>query len=279
MLTYCYSFKESDIKRPFSATNKYIRSFERRHNFSTRRLHYKRRPSSDNAEILKFLAIIDHVFTIAERDHIVNVDETMWRCAQTNLATWAKKGSDGVVIYTGGNDKDSFTALGSITSSDKALPLILIAEGTTQMCESTWLGENRIVEMNNNEEEEIEKLPKPVFEETFSRVHDEDFFQPSSLTDHSAKGWTTRATWKRYLHSLRYKFINPLPRVDFYDQSNRIYLITDSYPVHNCQECLDYALSLNIEIIKIPNGMTDLLQPLDKKIFGILKAKGRSFIK
>lgn len=52
----------------------------------------------------------------------------------------------------------------------------------------------------------------------------------------------------------------------------------DSYRVHFCDECMDFARALNIHIIKILEGTTGLYQPMDKKIFGILKSKVRSFI-
>lgn len=282
MLAYYYSIKEPDMKRPFSASNKYIRRFKNKHGFSRRRLHYKRRPTATDEEIQSFLNIIGRIFKIAKHDHIVNVDETMWRCVQSNLTTWSKKGSDGVVIYTGTNDKDCFTALASVTAEGEKLPLILIAEGASEKSESSWFGENRNIEKKSDDEEEeeheIEMISNPGFKITKSRFNDEEYIKPESYTDHSIKGWTTRSTWKRYLYALRYKFIKPLKNTHFYDVKNRIFLIADSYSVHNCEECIEYARALNIQIIQIPSGTTDLFQPLDKKVFGVLKAKARSFI-
>lgn len=57
----------------------------------------------------------------------------------------------------------------------------------------------------------------------------------------------------------------------FLDIKNRIYLIADIYSA-------EYARALNIQIIQIPRGTTDLFQPLDKKVSGVLKVKALFFI-
>ena len=258
MLSYYISYKEPNEKRQFSASNKYIRRFKRRYDFSTRRLHFKRRPNASDQDVIKFLTKVCNVFSIAEKDHIVNTDETMWRCEQSRLTTWAKKGSDGVVVYSGDSDKEGFTTLASITAAGDILPLLLIAGGVTTRCETNWFGQNRNVTKSIDDENEDLTM--------------------RAYSDHSIKGWTTRDTWKRYLNALRYRFIKPTDGLEFYDQRNRIYLLTDSYPVHICDECVEYANALNIDIIQIPKGTTDLFQPLDKKIFGILKSKACAYI-
>lgn len=124
-----------------------------------------------------------------------------------------------------------------------------------------------------------EKLPNPFKGFSSSRRSTIETIVPRSFTDHSLKGWTNVPTWSNYLKALRFKFIKPLPDpVPFYDERNRIYLFIDSYRVHKCPEIIDLATELNIDVTVIPEGMTDLHQPLDKKIFGILKAKARSFL-
>jgi hypothetical protein len=49
--------------------------------------------------------------------------------------------------------------------------------------------------------------------------------------------------------------------------------------VHTTQDVKDLAASLNIELIYIPPGMTDMCQPLDRTIFGVLKAKAKKLFR
>ena len=58
-------------------------------------------------------------------------------------------------------------------------------------------------------------------------------------------------------------------------KNNKIYLFVDSFPVHFTN--MEFAESLDIEIIKIPEGTTDECQPLDCRIFGAIKSQARSF--
>ena len=96
-----------------------------------------------------------------------------------------------------------------------------------------------------------------------SAVH---YMVPENLTDHSIKGWTNKETWIRYIKVLRYQFIKPLPPPnDFFDETNSIYLFIDSYRVHFCAEIIGIATELNI-----PEGMTDIHQPIDNKILSEL---------
>lgn len=69
-----------------------------------------------------------------------------------------------------------------------------------------------------------------------------------------------------------------MPLIDFYDERNRIYLFIDAYRVHKCEEIVDIATELNIDVTVIPEGMTEVHQPLDIKLFGIMKAKSRAFL-
>ena len=109
-----------------------------------------------------------------------------------------------------------------------------------------------------------------------SAVH---YMVPESLTGHSIKGWTNKETWTRYLKVLRFQFIKPLlPPNDFFDEANRIYLFIDSYRAHSCADIIGITTELNIDITVIPEGMADIHQPLDNKIFGIVKAKSRAFM-
>ena len=80
-------------------------------------------------------------------------------------------------------------------------------------------------------------------------------------TTHSQNGWSTIETFKEFLQNLR-----------AYCGNNPIYLILDCYSVHRADAIKEKAKELNIELIFIPPGMTDRIQPLDLRIFGPLKS-------
>ena len=80
------------------------------------------------------------------------------------------------------------------------------------------------------------------------------------------------------MRALRYIFIKPITSIDFYDVRNRIFIFIDAYRVHKCDEIIDLAAELNIDVTVIPEGMTEVHQPLDIKLFGIMKAKARAFL-
>ena len=55
------------------------------------------------------------------------------------------------------------------------------------------------------------------------------------------------------------------------EYESRIHLILDVYRAHFTESVRKHAENLNIELIPIPAGMTDEMQPLDLRIFGPLK--------
>lgn len=57
-----------------------------------------------------------------------------------------------------------------------------------------------------------------------------------------------------------------------YTINETIHLIVDSYSSHTSKFSIAKARDLNIDIVFIPNGMTDELQPLDYGVFSILKS-------
>jgi hypothetical protein len=72
----------------------------------------------------------------------------------------------------------------------------------------------------------------------------------------------------RWLHRLR-----ELPQ--YADQSRPVHLIPDTFSAHRCQEVREVARSLNIVMHFIPTGATDSMQPLDRYVFGAMKASCR----
>lgn len=222
-----------------------------------------------------FLIKAKRIFRRAEPSHIVNADESFWRCMEYHHRTWAPTNSSNVLMHTEGSEKSGFTALATVARDGQKFPLILISKGTTVKSESNWFGSGRSLNVKSNQIPEA--LSNPFFNDTSSRFSSHETITPESLTDHSPKGWTNRTTWSNYLKALRYKFIKPIDGIDFYDVRNRIFLFIDAYRVHKCEEIIDLAAGLNIDVTVIPEGMTEVHQPLDIKLFGIMKAKARAF--
>ena len=77
-------------------------------------------------------------------------------------------------------------------------------------------------------------------------------------------GWTTEETFCQYLTGVRNYY--------GFDNTNTIHMILDVFKVHISERVKACAHNLNIKLYVIPAGMTDELQPLDRKIFGPLKA-------
>jgi hypothetical protein len=104
-------------------------------------------------------------------DRVINCDETCWRAYSDGLRTGALSGSDHVTIAIAGDDKQSFTALCSITASRRKLPMVMIAKGKTARVERSQLSE-------------IER----------------------HIAVHSESGWIVIASFKEYLNMLKGEF-------------------------------------------------------------------------
>ena len=82
---------------------------------------------------------------------------------------------------------------------------------------------------------------------------------PSRITI-SENGWMTETVMLRYLAWLNVAV-----------GRERIALVVDTFPAHITARVFLRAEELRIEMIQVPRGMTGLLQPLDRSVFGPLK--------
>jgi hypothetical protein len=82
----------------------------------------------------------------------------------------------------------------------------------------------------------------------------------------SISGWTTSDVMCSYLHHLR-----QIPEY----ADGPLVVILDTYSAHRTAAVKATAEELGIELEFIPPGCTDLLQPLDRRVFGVLKSYGR----
>ena len=88
------------------------------------------------------------------------------------------------------------------------------------------------------------------------------------LTFHTKKGWMNHEAFEMYLKFLRQQFVD----------DDIIYLLLDTFTVHRKPELRELANGLNIRMIFVPAGMTDKYQPLDRQVFGALKATAKRYV-
>jgi hypothetical protein len=81
----------------------------------------------------------------------------------------------------------------------------------------------------------------------------------------SESGWTTSEIMCGYLLQLRKKLF----------QEGPLLVILDTYAAHRSREVRAIAELCCIDLIFIPPGCTDRTQPLDRRVFGVLKAHAR----
>jgi hypothetical protein len=159
---------EEPTFRQFMASNGFVNQFKKRHHFSSRRSHFKRR-SPPNPELAKqFLDEIVALVHSKDPDLILNCDESSWKLYPHGILTWAETGSQNMAIPVCGHEKDVMTVMATVTLGRRKFPLYIRAKGSTTRCEVSQLGE-----------------------------------LGEHVSDHSPTGWITEETMFRYLAWLR----------------------------------------------------------------------------
>ena len=82
------------------------------------------------------------------------------------------------------------------------------------------------------------------------------------ITAHSRKGWTVGVTFREFLMHIRERS----------GHDRRLWIVLDCFAAHREQETQVLAESLNMELVYIPAGYTDAMQPLDRSVFATLKS-------
>jgi hypothetical protein len=85
---------------------------------------------------------------------------------------------------------------------------------------------------------------------------------------HTATGWQTTETMQQWL-----RFLRSLPE---YADMHESHVIIDCYTAHRRDVVRELTDELGIRLHFMPPGLTDILQPLDRAIFGALKAEYRA---
>jgi hypothetical protein len=61
----------------------------------------------------------------------------------------------------------------------------------------------------------------------------------------------------------------------YHEMANRIWMLLDCHSVHRAKAMRRHARELGIHLLFIPPGLTDELQPIDRFVFGAMKATCR----
>jgi hypothetical protein len=83
--------------------------------------------------------------------------------------------------------------------------------------------------------------------------------------DHAPSGWQTEGCFMRYLDQLSAAM-----------GGQPFHLISDQCSAHKSAAVQAHCAGLGIELHLIPTSLTDKLQPLDRRVFGALKANAKS---
>ena len=222
------------VRPGFKAGRKWMKGFLLRYKLSLRIPHLKRRTAPNDDVVSSFLADFEIAKMQLPRQLILNMDETAWRLNNGRLQTITRTGADEVTVETSLDEKTCLTVICAVCASGRKLPPWVIVKGKTARCEAKY--------------RENPKLRH------YIRSH-------KLVVDHTECGWATAALMNKYI-----KWMS--------DQiGGRIgYLLWDLHSSHRDAGVKQKAEKHSINLSFIPAGQTGQWQPLDRRIFGYLKA-------
>lgn len=222
----------------YSFGDTWLEGFMNRYHLARRVPHLKRRSNPNDDHVASFLANLELVNMQFPADLILNVDETCWRITNGRLHTVAIRGADQVDVRMKEDPKKCLTVIACCTKAGERLPLWLIAKGKTQLCEKKFRNDQRL----------------------------RHYIQAGKLiVDHSSNGWSNDEIMIRYLKWLKE-----------FKKGYILHVLWDLYASHKSEIVKSTAKDLEIGLSFIPAGQTDEWQPLDRRIFGILKSQACS---
>jgi hypothetical protein len=167
---------------------------------------------------------------------LFNMDEMSWKLINTNLKTMAKHSADGVSCWFPSDPKTCVTAIATIDAAGEKKPLWVIVRAMTDRCEAR-------------------------FRALYRRRVDGG----QLIVAHQECGWTNRDVALRYL-----LWISQVT------EGRPIILVWDPFAAHRDGLVKEPAQNLGIRLEFSPSGATGLCQPLDRRIFGILKQRAKA---
>ena len=234
----------------FKASNKWVRRFKKKYGLVNRRVHYHRRVSQSE-ETIRIAKLFHDEMVECYKKHerngtkylLINIDETSWKVGQFGDLTWASKGSDYVEFSSTFNEKECVTAIAAITASEQhfKLPLCILRAGSTDRAAKILSSLSQYVQIDVTEQ-----------------------------------GWSTTKSFATYLIWLRLELDERYKDMHAYTKDTEIDLVLDLHSSHRNYLIKELADKLKFKLHFIPASLTDKFQPLDRNIFGALKAMARA---
>ena len=213
----------------------FLDNFLDRQGLSMRMPHVRRRTLPDDDQVASFLADMDaSQFQFPDSD-VFNIDETCWRLVNGRLRTLAVRGQDEVDVKCGADPKSDITVICGCSRSGDRLPIYLLAKGKTPRCTQRFRDSPQL------------------------RTY---FASNDLVVDFSPTGWSTHEVMLRYLKWLR-NLVKNRP----------FFVLWDVHASHRHAKVIEWARRHNVGLSFIPAGQTGVWQPLDRRIFGSLKAR------
>ena len=234
-----------DRQVQFKCSKSWITRFMKKYGYNLRKAHAKRRPGSSaqfKKEAIQYLNAMRDIYKFHKDNNtlfnLCNCDETQWKFCYRGMMTYAKIGSDEVSIKDPFDDKSSITAMATVTADvdQPKLPIFTILKGKT--------------------------------EKVYNELKD---IQNKIGQSFSLSGWSTLGVMVYYFKWLKITHKEVYHNKPQYDENAKIDLVLDLYPTHRTDLIKRIAIAYGIDLHYIPAGATDLLQPLDRKVFGPMK--------
>ena len=220
-------------------SDKWKTRFERSHGLSERVPHLRRRTEPRDDIVANFLQDFEVVKEQLPRTLILNADETCWRILNGKLKTVALTGSDSVHVSIGFDSKEAVTVMACCSAAGQKLPLYAIVKGKTDECERKLRQDKRLRKYINRV------------------LH----------IGHTESGWATKEWQIDYL-----KFIEKTLNGRY------CCLVWDVHISHRSPEVVQWARDHKINTLFIPAGQTGEYQPLDRRVFGVLKKQSHTLL-
>ena len=226
--------RHRDEDRPAepSFSNRWKASFEHDHGLSERTPHARRRTDPRDDIIAIFLQDIELAHRQFPPRLILNADETCWRVLNGKLKTIAPTGADEVQVLIGFDSKQSVTVMACCSADGRKLPLYAIVKGKTAKCEEAIRNDRRL----------------------------RRYINKTLYLGHTERGWANNEFQLEYL-----KFIEE--QVD----GRYCSLVWDVHSSHRSADVVACARQRKINLLFVPAGQTGEYQPLDRRVFGVLK--------
>ena len=184
---------------------------------------------------------------------IFNCDESGFNLDPTKVRGIGEKG---VPLHRvcGGSGRVSISVLGCVSAAGECLPPLIIYK----------MNSSKNKPSKNDSTFNRRQLPAVRSAWTSEKAY------PGTTYSMSQQGWMEEAVFTNWFSDVFIPYVDEV-RARLNDPLLKVILIFDGHKSHVSFELIQLAVRSNIELIKLPSHLTDLLQPLDKTSFSPLK--------